>query len=78
MANPFFQALGMQQKQAANPMINFIGQFPSFMKEMKGKNPNEMINELLTSGKINQQQLNAVQQQAQQIMGMFDQFKGKV
>lgn len=79
MANPFFKALGAQQKaQGGNPMTNFIGQFPKFMQQMRGQNPNQIINSLLSSGKISQQQLNAVQQQAGQIMGMFEQFKGKV
>lgn len=78
MVNPFFKALGAQQKtQGANPITNFIGQFPKFMEQMRGQNPNQIISNLLSSGKISQQQLNAVQQQAGQIMGMFDQFKGK-
>lgn len=79
MANPFFKALGAQQKaQSGNPMMNFISQFPKFMQQMRGQNPNQIINSLLSSGKISQQQLNAIQQQAGQIMGMFEQFKGKV
>ena len=79
MANPFFKALGAQQKaQSGNPMMNIIGQFPKFMQQMRGQNPNQIINSLLSSGKISQQQLNAIQQQAGQIMGMFEQFKGKV
>lgn len=52
-----------------------LQQFPKFMQEMRGKDPNEMINQLISSGQINQQQLNQVQQQAQQMDGMFDQFK---
>lgn len=52
-----------------------LQQFPKFMQEMRGKDPNEMINQLISSGQINQQQLNQVQQQAQQMAGMFDQFK---
>ena len=62
MANPFFKALGAQQKaQSGNPMMNFIGQFPKFMQQMRGQNPNQIINSLLSSGKISQQQLNAIQ-----------------
>lgn len=71
MANPLFQMLG-GGAQPNNPIM----QFPKFMQQMRGKDPNAMINELISSGKINQQQLNQVQQQAQQISGMFDQFKG--
>jgi len=70
MANPFFQALG--GGAPPNPMLQ---QFPKFMQMMRGKDPNQMINELVSSGQVSQDQLNAVQQRAQQVGGMFDQFK---
>ncbi len=69
MANQLFQALG---GDSPNPMMQ---QFPKFMQMMRGKDPNQMINELISSGRINQEQLNAVQQRAQQVGGMFNQFK---
>ncbi len=71
MANPIFSALGGGATR--NPMLQ---QFPKFMQMMKGKNPTEMLNELVSSGKINQAQLNEAQRQAQQMGGVFDQFKG--
>ena len=71
MGNPLFQALG-----GGLPQNNFVMQFPKFMQQMRGKDPNAMINELVASGKVSQQQLNQVQQQAQQMASMFDQFKG--
>lgn len=49
--------------------------FPEFMKMMKGKDPNQILNEMVRSGRVNQQQLNAVQQIANQQMSMFDKFK---
>lgn len=76
MANPFFKAMGGGNQAAANPMMNFIQQFPQFMQQMKGKNPNQMLSDLLSSGKISQEHLNRAQQQAQQMSGMFEQFKG--
>lgn len=78
MANPFFKALEVSQKASmgGNPMANFVGQFPRFLNEMRGKNPSQMIQDMLTSGQISQEQLNAVQQQAQQIMPLFEQFRG--
>lgn len=51
-----------------------LEQFQQFRKEMEGRNPNEEINRLLQSGKINQQQLNQAQQMAQQMQGMFKGF----
>lgn len=71
MANPLFNAMN---KNAAPK--NFFDTFPDFMQQMKGKNPNEILNNLITSGKVSQQQLDAAQRQAQQMSGMFDKFRG--
>lgn len=71
MANPLFRAMGGGAQNGG-----FLQQFPKFMQQMRGKNPTQMLNELVSSGKINQQQLDAAQQQAQQMSGLFDQFKG--
>lgn len=70
MSNPLFSALGGGMTQGNNPM-NMMQQFQKFMEEMKGKNPNEELNKLLQSGKLNQQQLNQAQQMAQQMQGIF-------
>lgn len=64
MANPLYKSLGGQQP-------NMMTDFQKFMQQMQGVNPYDEINKLLRSGKISQSQLNAAQQQAQQIMGMF-------
>lgn len=68
MSSPVFGAMGGQSGG------NMIQQFQKFMQQMKGKNPHEEINKLLQSGKVSQQQLNQVQQQAQQMQGMFKGF----
>lgn len=73
MSNPLFNSLGGGMPQGNGPM-NMMQQFQRFMQEMKGKNPNEEINKLLQSGKLNQQQLNQIQQTAQQMQGMFKGF----
>lgn len=73
MANPLFKAMG--GGNSSQPM-QFLQQFPRFMQQMRGKDPNAMLQNLVSSGKVSQQQLDAVQQQAQQMMGAFDQFKG--
>ena len=61
--NPFYQAMG--------PRPNMMQQFQSFMQQMKGKDPNAMIQELVSSGQISQQQLDQAQRQAQQIANTF-------
>lgn len=69
--NPFFNAMG--GGMGGSPML---GQFQQFMQQMRGKDPNAMIQEMVQSGRISQQQLNQVQQQAQQMQGMFDGLRG--
>ena len=68
MNSPVFNAMGSKNGG------NMMQQFQQFMQKMKGKNPREEINRLLQSGKVSQQQLDQVQQQAQQIQGMFKGF----
>lgn len=66
--NPFYQAMG--------PKPNMMQQFQQFMNQMRGKDPNQIINEMVSSGKISQQQLDAAQKQAQQMQGMFEGMRG--
>ena len=68
--NPFFQAMGV------NRQPNMMQQFQQFMQQMKGKDPNAMIQELVSSGRVSQQQLDQAQKQAQQMQGMFDGMRG--
>ena len=62
--NPFFGVMGGGRS-------NMMQQFQQFMNQMKGKDPNAMIQEMVSSGRISQDQLNQVQKQAQQMSGMF-------
>ena len=68
--NPFFNAMG------GNKQTNMMQQFQQFMSQMKGKDPNAMIQEMVSSGRISQQQLDAAQKQAQQMQGMFEGMRG--
>lgn len=68
--NPFFQAMG------GNRQPNMMQQFQQFMNQMRGKDPNAMIQELVSSGRVSQQQLDAAQKQAQQMQGMFEGMRG--
>lgn len=71
MSNPIFSALSGGSN---NGPMGMMQQFQKFMEDMRGKNPNDEINKLLQSGKLNQQQLNQAQQAAQQMQGMFQGF----
>ena len=66
MPNPIFQAMHGNQQ---NGMMQ---QFQSFMQQMKGQDPNAIINQMVSSGRVSQAQLNQVQRQAQQMQGMFN------
>lgn len=70
MANPIYQALN------GNNQPNMLQQFQQFMNQMRGKDPNQMINELVSSGQISQAQLNQAQKQAQQMAAMFEPLRG--
>ena len=70
MPNPVFNALG------GNQQPNMMQQFQQFMNQMKGQDPNKILNDLVSSGKVSQQQLDAAQKQAQQMKSMFDSMRG--
>ena len=63
--NPFFNAMG------GNKQTNMMQQFQQFMNQMKGKDPNAVIQDMMQSGKITQDQYNQARQQ-----GMFEGMRG--
>lgn len=65
--NPFYQAMNRP---------NMMQQFQTFMNQMRGKDPNQIINEMVSSGRVSQEQLDAAQKQAQQMQGMFEGMRG--
>lgn len=70
MANQLFNSL-----KGNVPAKGNMPPFVQFMNQMKGKNPQDIINQMVSSGKISQEQLNQVQQQANSIKSQFDGFK---
>ena len=64
--NPFFNAMG------GNRQSNMVQQFVQFMQQMRGKDPNAIINEKV----LTQAQLDQIQKQAQQMQGMFEGIRG--
>lgn len=73
MGSSLFDSMG---RQAQTPIG---GQFQQFMGQIKGqmqgRNPQEMIDQMVASGQLSQQQLNAIQQRAQQIAPMLNGMK---
>lgn len=68
MGNPLFNLLNGGRNNGPG---NMIQQFQQFKKQMQGVDPQEEVQKLLQSGKISQEQLNKVQQMAQQMQGLF-------
>lgn len=70
MSNPL---IGMMARQAVGnlPQAQMMQQFARFKQMMQGKNPQQMIDEMLKSGKINTQQLEQAKAMASQMQGLF-------
>ena len=58
-----------------NPM-QMMSMFPQFMAANRGKDPNQILQQMISSGQVSQQQLNQAQQMAQSMQGQFEQFRG--
>lgn len=73
MSSSLYNSMG---RQTQNPIG---GQFQQFMGQIKGqmqgRNPQDVINQMVSTGQLSQQQLNAIQQRAQQIAPMLNGMK---
>ena len=47
-------------------------QFNQFMQQVKGQDPNALIQKLVSSGRVSQQQLDMAQNQAEMYISEFD------
>ena len=68
--NPLFNILngGMQPQ---NPMMNMITQLNQFRQTFQG-NPKQQVQQLLSSGRMSQEQFNQLSQMATQIQNMMN------
>lgn len=57
-----------------NPM-QIMQMFQQFMAQHQGQDPNQLVQQILSSGRLNQEQINQAQQMQQQMAGQFDGFK---
>jgi hypothetical protein len=64
MENPLFGQFGGNQN---NPMSQFMGEFKRLQQTVA--NPRKVVEDLLQSGKMTQQQFNQLSQMANQLMG---------
>lgn len=72
MANPLFNALGggMPNLPGLGNPAQLKQQLEQFKNQLQG-DPRQMVQQLLNSGKMTQQQFNTLQQVTNQIMGMM-------
>lgn len=63
--NPLFNALGNNQ----------VSGFMNFMQQFKGQNPRQIIDNMISSGRLTQDQLQQVQQKAHQMESQFESMK---
>ena len=66
MASPLFNLLGNTIPGPMGNMMSLIGQLNQFKNQFKG-NPRQQVQELLSSGKMSQDQFNQYKSMAQQI-----------
>ena len=66
MPSPLFNAFGNQNNSMGN-MGNFLKQFNQFRQTFNG-NPEQVVQQMLNSGRITQDQLNQTVNMANQIM----------
>ena len=73
MANPILDAMMRNQ----NPMMgqnNMLSQFANFKQQMQGKNPEEMIRNLLDSGQMSPQQFQELKKKAIELQAILNKF----
>lgn len=71
--NPILQMLGQSQSRpmtTSNPM-QMLQQFAQFKQQMHGRDPRAMVEQLLSSGKMTQQQFDQLKQQAQMLQNFL-------
>lgn len=70
MSNPL---IGMMAKQAVGnmPQAQMLQKFAEFRCAMAGRDPQQMIDEMLRTGRINAQQLEQAKAMAAQMRSMF-------
>lgn len=69
--NPILQMLGQSQRPQMNNPVQIMQQFAQFKNQMRGKDPQAMVMELLGSGKMTQQQFDELKQQAKMLQNFL-------
>lgn len=73
MRNPILERMNPNSvaNGGGNNPIAMLQQFAEFKRQMQGKNPEAIVNDLLRSGKMSQQQFEQLKMQAQSFQMLF-------
>ena len=75
MSNPIMQKLNLNAQANPQPQMNnpmqMIQQFAEFKRQMQGKNPRAIVEDLLKSGKMSSEQFDNLKQQAQMLQNLL-------
>ena len=69
--NPILQMLGQSQRPQMNNPVQMMQQFAQFKQQMQGRDPRAMVEQLLASGQMTQQQFDQLKKQAQMLQGFL-------
>lgn len=69
--NPMLRMLNQASAAMPNNPLALLSQFADFKKQMAGKNPKAMVQELLKSGRMSQQQFEQLKAQAQSLSSIL-------
>lgn len=69
MANPILEAIQLQNRtmQLKNSPLEMLQEFNKFKNQMKDKNPQQMVMNLINSGQMSKQQFERLKEQAIQL-----------
>ena len=71
MKNPILAQLNQNRPVQQNNPMQMLQQFGEFKRQMQGKDPQKIVNSLLQSGKMSQQQFEQLKQQANALQSIF-------
>ena len=72
MSNPILQQMSQSTKpRMSNNPFQALQRFQQFRRDMAGKNPHQIVDQLVASGQMTEEQRNGLLQQAKSMLSMF-------
>lgn len=74
MSSSLFPTTSTPSHPNTNVPNNMMAQFGQFLQVMQGRNPQQLLNNLLSSGKVSKEAYEQAQQMTRQFMPMLSRF----